>query len=121
MRVRTTISIVALSLLACGGEPGGADAGSDSAIDPIDAGQDAGPPGPDVCDELDLARTPFRTSGAGDDFGEVAGDFTAQLRDGTTFRFSERWSGCESYVFFTHFPGVTDDVIRSNPDLLFQE
>lgn len=54
-------------------------------------------------------------------FGDVAGDFTATLADGTEWTLSEHWSGCESYVFFVHFPGTTDALYRTAPDPLFTE
>lgn len=124
MLARTTVgSLLAclLVLIGCGDPaPPAGDAGTDAG-DAIDAGTDAGPPAPDVCDELGLARTPFRTSGTGDQFGDVAGDFTVTLRDGSTWSLETQWSGCESYVFFVHFPGLTDEIIRSNPDYLFRE
>ena len=34
-----------------------------------------------------------------DKFGDVAGDFTVQQLDGSSWTFSEKWTGCESYVF----------------------
>lgn len=124
MLARTTVLargalLLVVLLSACGSEAVEVDAGGDSGTG-VDAGVDAGPRPPDVCDELGLARTPFRSSGAGSGFGDVAGDFTAQTTSGA-WTLSEEWSGCESYVFFTHFPGSGDALIRTAPDMLFQE
>lgn len=92
------------------------DAGPDLGPEP-----DAGPPrDPDVCDELGLARAPFATDGLGPRFGDVAGDFTVETLGGT-FRLSDAWTGCESYVIFVHFPGQTDELMASTFDLLFTE
>ena len=99
----------------------GVDAGVAMDAGPPDAGSDAGPPAPpDVCDELALSRVTMR-SGAGDSLGETAGDFTVTTTAGEAWTLSERWSGCESYVFFVHFPGVDDALFRTNQDLLFTE
>ncbi len=67
---------------------------------PVDAGQDAGPPPPDICDELGLPRVAMQPStGAG--FDDVAGDFTVETLDGP-WTLSEAWTGCESYVFLNY-------------------
>jgi hypothetical protein len=116
------LSALLVALTGCGDDSPSApppDAGMD--FGPPDLGIDAGPPPPpDVCDELGLARTPFRTTGAGLGMGDVAGDFTAETLAGT-YTLSERWSGCESYVFFVHMPRISDDVIRTPVDRLLSE
>jgi hypothetical protein len=38
---------------------------------------------------------------------EPAGDFSVDLRDGTTFTLSEQWTGCESYIFLPHWITVS--------------
>lgn len=88
-----------------------ADAGlEDVPVDPgFDGGTDAGPRPPDVCDELGLTRAPIATS-TGDDFGDVAGDFTVHALDGSTWHYATDRSGCESYVFLNYFPDL-----RSRP------
>jgi hypothetical protein len=68
-----------------------------------DAGSDAGPPEPDICDELGLARVPMRAS-TGTMQGAVAGDFTVNELEAQSFHLAEEWTGCESYVFLTYFP-----------------
>jgi hypothetical protein len=110
------LAALAIALAGCSGPSDGVDAGVDAPPE-IDAGFDAGRE-PDVCDELGLGRTPFRTSGHGTLFGDYAGDFTARTLDGE-FVLSERWSGCESYVFFVHFPGRTEALFATYPDDLF--
>jgi hypothetical protein len=122
MAVRVFPSLTLLALLAlplgCGSDPKpSADAGVDGGVDPADLGVDAGPRPPDVCDALGLARTPMRTTGFGTAMGDVAGNFTVQTLTGT-FTLADAWTGCESYVFFVHMPGISDDVIRTPVDRL---
>jgi hypothetical protein len=126
-RATSAVSVSLLAALALGCEPpaptpldAGADAGADTG-GTVDVGVDAGPPPPDVCDELSLPRTPFRTTGVGTGMGEVAGDFTVHTLGGGTFSLRDDWSGCESYVFFLHRPGFSDDVIHTGPDHLITE
>lgn len=72
----------------------------------VDMGQpDVVEPEPevDLCEELGLTKVPFQM-GAGSDWGELAGDFTATMLDGSTWTLSERWSGCDSYVFVNYVP-----------------
>jgi hypothetical protein len=113
---------LSIALFGCGDDDGpGPDAGGfDAAV--RDAGSDAGADAgaPDVCDELGLPRVPFRP-GTGTRLGDVAGDFTVQELDGSTFTLSEDWSGCESYVFLVHFPGRTDALFEGVLDRLFLE
>jgi hypothetical protein len=117
--------LLALTALGCGDPAASTDAGADASLDAYvdmtDVGTDAGPPPPDVCDELSLPRTPFRTTGVGTGMGEVAGDFTVHTVGGGTFSLRSDWSGCESYVFFLDIPGFTDDVIHTAPDRLLTE
>ena len=123
--LRSPARPVALSALACltiaCGEPtpppadGDTDAGSR-------ADGDAGspPPGPDVCDELDLPRAPFR-EGTGADFHDIAGDFTVETLDGP-WSLSTHWSGCESYVFIVYAPNdYGNALLETYPDALFLE
>jgi len=129
-RVRTSarhvvrvLAVGVFALTGCGGDsPGGRpDAAGDVDAGAPDAGSDAGPPAPpDVCDELGLPRAMMR-SGTGDSLGEIAGDFTVHTTTGETWTLSEHWSGCESYVFFVHFPPSADALFRTNQDLLFNE
>ncbi|UJR83965.1 peptide-N-glycosidase F-related protein [Sandaracinus amylolyticus] len=115
MLARTTSRALLLStllaLVGCGDDDASTqlDAGLDASTG--DAGSDGGPPASALCDELDLQRTPMRTSGFGDAPGELAGDFTVTQLDGSTWTLSERWSGCESYVFLVHFPGASGDAL----------
>lgn len=70
----------------------------------VDQGLPQWPTGPseDVCAEFPPTHTDF-IDGNGDEFGEVAGDFSVTLIDGSTWQFSQAWTGCDSYVFFTYF------------------
>ncbi len=84
----------------------------------VDAGTDAFVPGPDVCEELGLTRTPMQ-EGTGAALDEVAGDFTVETLDGP-WSLADHWSGCESYVFLSY----TDDaygtaLFDSVPDGLY--
>ncbi len=67
---------------------------------------DAAPPPPSAyCEANGLPVEPWRDEAGGLLFGDTVGDFTAQTLDGP-FTLSERWSGCESYVFLVHFPDL---------------
>ena len=59
-------------------------------------------PSEDSCSQFPPVTNGFQT-GSGTNFGDVAGDFTVQQLDGSSWTFSEKWTGCESYVFFTFF------------------
>jgi hypothetical protein len=37
-------------------------------------------------------------------YGDTAGDFALTLLDGSTWRLSDEWTGCESYVFLSYIP-----------------
>lgn len=125
---RTWILIGLLALLGCDDGPADdadavvirlpdaavePDTGRDMAPEPIrdmappppDAAlvPDMAPPMVDVCEALGLARQPFEIEGVGGGFGERAGDFTVGLLGGGSFTLSERWSGCESFVFLNYF------------------
>ena len=88
-----------------GGVPAG-DMGINLGMDAsqMDQGGPVWPQGPsvDVCPDFPPTHTAF-IDGDGDEFGEVAGDFTVTLLDGSEWRFSDAWTGCESYLFFTYF------------------
>jgi hypothetical protein len=75
---------------------GDAEAGPPEAAPPD--GGDAAPPNP-FCTALGLPSRPFLTAGTGTARGDVAGDFTLAMVDGTSFTFSTDATGCESYVF----------------------
>jgi hypothetical protein len=110
-----------------GGSPstGGADSAVDSAgggggggsgggpVEPtggaVDAGsgdggaapaEDAALPDPPLrCREDDLPATPWQAGPYGVLRHEIAEDFEVPVIDGRTFRLSEVWNGCESFVF----------------------
>jgi len=125
--LRSTYLLLALALAACGDDGGGADtAPVDSGMDapPTDTGMDtaipdAGPP--DVCDDLGLPRRPFADGASGSAYGTVAGDFSVETTEGT-WRLSEEWTGCESYVFLNYFDSDPGDQIWSSfVDPLFED
>lgn len=120
MTLRLRHFVLALALLAgCPSTPVTPDAG-----DLVDAGTTDSPPDAprpmDICDELGLDRVAFVTTGTGTAQGEIAADFTATTTTGS-FTLSEAFTGCESYVFFVHLPGVTDAVFRTPPDRVFTD
>ncbi len=109
------------------GDQGGADVSPpivdmdivvDMEVPPLDQGGPSWPEGPsvDVCPDFPPTHTTF-LEGDGDEFGEVAGDFTVTLLDGRTWQFSEAWTGCESYVFFTYFN--LNDSVQAQSDALW--
>ena len=52
--------------------------------------------------------------------GALAADFDVETLAGR-FHLAERWDGCSSVVVFVHFPGLTDNLWRSDTSLLFTE
>ncbi len=112
-RLSPHLALLALALAACDPE---APAPSDAATLEPDGGPSPDAGGPDaaidhgaLCDELSLPRVPMR-EGTGLDVGDVAGDFTLETLSGP-FHLAANWSGCESYVFFTYFPGASGDAL----------
>lgn len=97
--------LAVLLLLSACDSPAPTDAGGTGDAPDLDGGTDAGPPPPDVCDELSLPRSPLATA-TGVDFGDVAGDFTVTMLDGSTFHYAVDRSGCESYVFLNYIPDL---------------
>ena len=78
----------------------------------------------DACPEFSPTHRTLIPNG-GDEFGDVAGEFSATLLDGSVWRFSERGTGCESYLFFTYLSlndavrEASDDIWNSRLDELF--
>ncbi len=99
-------SILTLSLsalLACSG----GDASGDSAA-----------PAPTFCED-GVPVLPFSDDDVGVQFGDRAGDFTAETLDGT-FTLSEAWNGCDSFVIVSHFESPGGDALwSSDPSDLF--
>ena len=83
-------------------------------------------PSEDVCEEFPPTSVDFQ-NGEGTEFGSIAGDFTVTFLDGRTWQFSENWTGCESYVFFTYFnlnsnvQEASDAIWSSRIDELFRK
>ena len=91
--MRASARLVSAVLVTVGGGCGGSDAVV------VDAGLDA-PAGPAaLCGELGLPVRAFAPGPYGVHRGELADDFSLDLRDGTTWNLRAQWSGCESYVF----------------------
>ncbi|HJL16228.1 MAG TPA: peptide-N-glycosidase F-related protein [Sandaracinaceae bacterium LLY-WYZ-13_1] len=124
--MRACVASLLLLMSACDGDPapvdaGGTDAGVAADAGPPDAGTDAGPEPGAICDELGLSVRAFDATADGAAFQTVAGDFTVRTLDGP-WTLSERWSGCESYVFVLHDPGPTGTALYETfPDELFTE
>ena len=55
-----------------------------------------------VCADLGLTPQPFKTASTTFEFGDVAGDFTVNQLDGSSWNLLDNWSGCESYVFINY-------------------
>ena len=92
--------------------PDGGTGGAGGAIPdagPMETGADTGSPdaGSAACTALGLTSRPFVTSGTGPHRGDLAGDFTLALSDGTSFTFSTEAIGCETYVFLPDILTVT--------------
>ncbi|MCB9681205.1 MAG: hypothetical protein H6733_07005 [Alphaproteobacteria bacterium] len=107
MSCRSPSLLLLASLAAC-------TAGTDDAA--VDSDSDA----LDVCAAQGLDTVAFDASATGTRLGEVAGDFTAPTTDGT-LTLSEAWTGCTSFVFFVHFPGVSDTLMGTAMDGLFED
>lgn len=59
----------------------------------------------DFCNENDLESRVWQMPDDQQIFGSIAGDFALETIRGS-WRLSENWSGCESYVFFVYFPDL---------------
>lgn len=78
---------------------GGSDQGTS------DLGEDdAGSEPPTVCEVLGLPVRPFLPGDTTYQFGDVAGDFTVNQLDGTTWNLQQSWTGCDSFLFVTFVP-----------------
>jgi hypothetical protein len=97
-----------LAYPACGGDDSVAtDAGEDT----TQADVDAAPPPSAACQALGLASRAWSTGPYGTHRGEIAGDFTLPMLDGTSFTLSTEFSGCDVYVF------VPDTITISSTNL----
>lgn len=107
--------------IACGDDSPPADVGTDA---PLDAGTDAprDVPLPDTFDAFveppPLCDDPADfQEGTGHEYGDVAGEFVVETLSGS-WRFSDNFSGCESYVFINYAPAAGDAVWSSPPTRL---
>lgn len=103
--------LLPLALLAChapvkDGETGDTDApgatGSGE-LDTTDTAETDDTAPVDVCTQLGLTARAWDPDGGGD-FDTIAPDFAVNLLDGTTWQWSEHYSGCESVVAVTWMP-----------------
>jgi hypothetical protein len=128
MRLRSFVLISALTLAiaptACGGADhdagsgGASSAAETTAVTTTSAGGGgvggsggAGGGAPDptaICAAQGLESLPFAEGPYGPYRGDLAGDFTLPLVDGTTFDFRAGFSGCESYLFIPDRIAVSD-------------
>ena len=112
-----------VAVVACGDDSAPADVGTDA---PVDAGTDA-PVDVAVPDTFDafVEPPPLCTDpatfqdGTGFEYGDVAGDFVVDTLNGA-WRFSEQFSGCESYVFVNYAAATGDPVWNSPPVRLLE-
>lgn len=75
--------------------------GSEPSDDPGPAPSDDGvapDPGPELCAD-GLPKQAFQPGGSGTLRHELAGDFTLTRVDGIPWTLSEKWTGCDTYVF----------------------
>ena len=76
---------------------------------PVDEGPELPPPPPTCADGLPVRA--FVEGATGTLRHEIAGDFTVTRMDGMEWTLSERWTGCDSYVF------IPDTLPNSQQDL----
>ena len=88
-------TLAVLGLLACSAACSGPQ------DDPDD--DDSAPPEPTYCEVRGYTETAFQDEDGGSLFGDLAEDFEVNKLDGTTFSFKERWTGCDSHIFFSYF------------------
>lgn len=79
---------------------GTADAGEDDA-----GAEDMGPAADPRCEELGLDAIAWQDTGAGNRFGDLAGDFRVQELGREAWGFQENFTGCENMVFFAAYGG----------------
>ena len=66
------------------------------------------PPAGDICEVLSMPAREFETGETGRRRHDLAADFELPLMDGSTWSFSENFTGCESYLF------VPDNIVYSD-------
>ncbi len=86
-----------------------ADAAAADAAADADAADADAPAPPTLCPDGQPVR-PFSTAQGGVTRHDLAGDFTFERTDGTTWRLSEHWTGCDTYVF------IPDSIPRTQLD-----
>lgn len=125
-RARALALFALLSSIGCGDSTSDPDAGVLGEAGLADGGSDGEVGSTSVCERQGLSPRTFVADGEGVMFGDRAGEFSVNLVGGETWTFSEEFSGCESYVFFTYFPPASvgiddgDTIFASYPDDLFE-
>lgn len=115
------VSTTAASATAASGGAGGTGGAGGS------GGSGGSAPDPSAfCDAEKLSVRAFDAKGPyGTMRHDLADDFELPLVDGSTFRLSERWSGCESYVFLgsarTNSGADTSSIWKRDVDVLIQQ
>jgi len=96
----------ALASPACGG---GDDSGApDTGDDATEPDVDATPPPSAACGALGLTARAWSSGPYGTHRGDVAGDFTLPMLDGTSWTFSTAFTGCDVYVFIPDTITISD-------------
>ena len=127
MRTFSLLTLMSfLSLGACGSDNAEDSAPQESAAPDSSSSDDSGdtPVEPTVCEQLELTARPFEQAEDNPSLGAVAGDFEVNTTQGT-FRLSESWTGCETYLLIqdeptqaTGWPRALWDRDRDVADLL---
>ncbi len=106
-----SIALPLASLLACGHPDGHspdestAPADSVDSVDSADSGDSV--PTPSWCETQGLTARPWDPSGTDGEFDTVAPDFHLELLDGTTWTWSEAFTGCDSVILVVDRPDLS--------------
>ena len=100
--------VLLVALAACGGgddktEPANTADTSSASTEPVLP-----------CERPDIMPRAFDEGEGGVLFGELAADFTVNLVDDEVWTLSENWTGCDSYIFVTHWDDSEGDTLWSS-------
>ncbi len=100
--------VLLVALAACGGgddktEPSNTADTSTASTEPVLP-----------CERPDIMPRAFDEGEGGVLFGELAADFTVNLVDDEVWTLSENWTGCDSYIFVTHWDDSEGDTLWSS-------
>ena len=90
-----------LGVFACTGADTDTDTDSDTETD-TDTDTDVEIDPAEFCNNLGLTYREFDTGEAGRLRHELAGDFSLPLEDGSTWTYSDHWTGCDSVILLPH-------------------